>query len=1144
MKTFKKLLALLGATTAIALCFTACGENADQSTPIDHTHTFSEEWTNDGSDHWHAATCGHKNEQSEKAAHTFTEKTEGTADCTHGVTVTKSCSVCGYTVVSQTSALGHTWKEFERVEPTCENDGHTAYRQCETCGVKDGYKILMKTGKHFFDETKWEYDQDKHWHPSVCGCNRRSGEAAHVFDDDTGTCVCGYVYPNAEQDRQSEAFYVFAENGGAYSVSGLTEAGKAELTLSVPAQYKGKSVTGIGTGAFIGSKATKVVLPETVVTVGDFAFQNCESLAEIVLPEKLSSLGEFDYQVFSGCKSLKTVALPASVTSIGQNMFKNCSSLTAVTFGGDVTLVDTQAFYGCTKLEALNLPSKLSFIGQKAFAESGLKSLSVEMTDGGRIAEGAFTNCKSLTTLSVTGGSEYFASPVLAGCEKLGTLTVPFVGSHKQAARATDLHFGYLFGKGETASGYAIPATLKTVNVKGGSVELGAFANCGDLAVNAEPSVDVKTKTFEGYTGEFTWEGELPGPTVNASVNPETVYVNDSAELKYEVGPNYGAPNDTTVAITVTKDGGEAVLNTDYSVEGNTYTFNTIGVYAITVTATYNGISASKQVTVTVADRAAAPEIEVSAASAVITEGDDGAALTVNVTYAKGDGEKENGLTYSVFVQEKGSENYVNADATWYEFVKETKTFKAKVAGNYRVTVSVMSEKGGIASKDVDITVNAVDLAGKLALGGSVEKTNGWVRLATGNASELAYTVEGQLYVGGYNVVYSATNGATATAGTGSAVSVSLAEPNTSVVSVSYVHKNEALEKSFTLEIPVSFVTDVETAPVLGSDPFGGTYDKLLPGTGMMLYYDVAESAEGEQLAYSEIVYSVVSYETSTDKPVSVGKVNGQDEYPFVLVEDFDAGNHTTTGVVTVKLTATKNGQTVAATKTFTIETLPDPASNNGLNAYLDAAYPGTRGPLNMDVIMENGHRDNVVLSKEGLYIHRSAGDWNPAGNMFCVTPEGDGPFADNFRLDFDYMIVKRTQDNKKASFAINYRTGAWGGYCGSQTAFYVETDQTEITCGYWGDGQDWEDDRILPAATVGQILHIRLTHTVRDGKAEYLWQWSLDGEDYEQHKWFRISVDVSQENANMGSPIYAMQFNYEQGSFYLGNFKLTDLGD
>ena len=62
-----------------------------------HEHTFSNEWSTDESFHWHAATCEHKEEVSEKAAHEFVKgETIAPTKEAQGYTV-YTCSVCHYT---------------------------------------------------------------------------------------------------------------------------------------------------------------------------------------------------------------------------------------------------------------------------------------------------------------------------------------------------------------------------------------------------------------------------------------------------------------------------------------------------------------------------------------------------------------------------------------------------------------------------------------------------------------------------------------------------------------------------------------------------------------------------------------------------------------------------------------------------------------------------------------------------------------------------------------------------------------------------------------------------------------------------------------------------------------------------------------
>lgn len=67
-----------------------------------------------------------------------------------------------------------------------------------------------------------------------------------------------------------------------------------------------ESLTEINNGVFEGTDITEIILPETLQTIGESAFEACENLTEIIIP--------------------------GSVTSIGDNAFYECTSLSGVTF--------------------------------------------------------------------------------------------------------------------------------------------------------------------------------------------------------------------------------------------------------------------------------------------------------------------------------------------------------------------------------------------------------------------------------------------------------------------------------------------------------------------------------------------------------------------------------------------------------------------------------------------------------------------------------------------------------------------------------------------------------------------------------------------------------------------------------------------
>ena len=108
------------------------------------------------------------------------------------------------------------------------------------------------------------------------------------------------------------------------------------------------NITKVADGAFIGSKCTKISIPEGYTQIGAYAFQNCFSLTAIELPGTVEALGQ---GAFSGCTGYKnTLYIPDSVINIGNNCFELCTSLSVVSVPKNCTL-GTDLTKGCSKLE-------------------------------------------------------------------------------------------------------------------------------------------------------------------------------------------------------------------------------------------------------------------------------------------------------------------------------------------------------------------------------------------------------------------------------------------------------------------------------------------------------------------------------------------------------------------------------------------------------------------------------------------------------------------------------------------------------------------------------------------------------------------------------------------------------------------------
>ena len=203
-------------TAGILTLFAACNMDAP------HEHTFSEDWTTDETYHWHAATCEHTDEVSEKAEHSFGEWTVTTA-ATEDVKGSreKSCTVCGYKVTEEIAKLDHKHEvgtKHEAVAGTCVKKATIEYYDCKNSNCKakldkDGKELTSVEGtidaaNHTGTATTWTKTATTHKETYDCCKAVKTAEADHSFENwksnndatreadgtKTGTCsVCGYV---------------------------------------------------------------------------------------------------------------------------------------------------------------------------------------------------------------------------------------------------------------------------------------------------------------------------------------------------------------------------------------------------------------------------------------------------------------------------------------------------------------------------------------------------------------------------------------------------------------------------------------------------------------------------------------------------------------------------------------------------------------------------------------------------------------------------------------------------------------------------------------------------------------------------------------------------------------------------------------
>ncbi|MBQ7365167.1 MAG: leucine-rich repeat domain-containing protein [Clostridia bacterium] len=142
-------------------------------------------------------------------------------------------------------------------------------------------------------------------------------------------------------DTLDAKFEYTVDAEGYATVKGYTADPK---TLEIPSEIDGHPVKYIDTHAFGGHESSlrKVIIPEGVVAIGEFAFANAPDLQTVELPSTLRSIGR---GAFSGCAYLKTITLPEGLQSL-----------------------DAEVFDGCVRLGKLKIPASVSEIGVDCFA--------------------------------------------------------------------------------------------------------------------------------------------------------------------------------------------------------------------------------------------------------------------------------------------------------------------------------------------------------------------------------------------------------------------------------------------------------------------------------------------------------------------------------------------------------------------------------------------------------------------------------------------------------------------------------------------------------------------------------------------------------------------------------------------------------
>ncbi len=372
----KIILAILIALLALSSIFllSAC------NTPS-HTHAYSSEWSTDGTRHWHECECGAKK------------------DIAEHIMIDNRCSGCQYVNYSQGLLFGllrdNTYSvegigictDTEIIIPETFNGklvtriGDSAFLRCNflksivipdsvtSIGKEAFYSCRSLTSIIIPDSVTSIGDGAFYSCDSLTSMvipdSVTSIQHGHGYSFMGCPCLTIYCEPTARPsgwaDFDGDCSVVWdcnnneiADDGCIYTIidgvryalkDGIATVVKQPRSLTTAnikssIEYKGVSyaVTSIGNSAFeYCNSLTNVVIPESVTSIGNYAFRCCDSLISIEVSEQNANYKDVDGNLYSKDgttliqyaigKTAVSFTILDSVTSIGEYAFAGCSSL-------------------------------------------------------------------------------------------------------------------------------------------------------------------------------------------------------------------------------------------------------------------------------------------------------------------------------------------------------------------------------------------------------------------------------------------------------------------------------------------------------------------------------------------------------------------------------------------------------------------------------------------------------------------------------------------------------------------------------------------------------------------------------------------------------------------------------------------------
>lgn len=400
--------------------------------------------------------------------HEYTSKVTAPT-CTEQGYTTYSCRCSDSYVDNYVSALDHSWGSWwEKTAPTCTKEGINQ-RDCQRSGCDAAETENIDSLGHNYGEwyeTKAPTvdEEGEERRDCVRGDHYETRPIGKLpVDDDIVSGTCG------------EKLTWTLDNEGALVISGTGDMTDYTTNNKAPWYTYRTSITSL-------------VINHGVISIGDYAFIECEYIVDVSIP---SSIGHVGGAAFYGCNSLSEVHIcdlsswcainfessSSNPASYAGGLVLNSSPVAELVIPDSVISIKKYAFYGCDELIGLLISDNVESIGANAFYDCvGLENVAIG-NGVTSIGTSAFGNCISLNNMVIPEGVTDIGSSAFSGCTELVSVTIPksvanignsaFSGcEHLREVRISDLKAWCDINFGSSASNPTYYAQKLTLNGK------------------------------------------------------------------------------------------------------------------------------------------------------------------------------------------------------------------------------------------------------------------------------------------------------------------------------------------------------------------------------------------------------------------------------------------------------------------------------------------------------------------------------------------------------------------------------------------------------------------------------------------------------------------------------------------------------